>query len=531
MKSRAKSAELLARAETLANIGQAAQAVELAEQALSLGQQSGDIEIQAQAMLCLSSCQLRLLGGYRQAHELAQRAALLFERCDLAAGEALALCTHAIASTRLGHYEEAVESALLAVRLGEALPPGREQVMAHHALGVAAHSGRNYAEAERAFENAVAISRRCEPPLNTYELHINMALVAIADHANERRLGQAPTALPRLARHLDDAAISPHQAHELNAMAPGSLHALQVKATLARALHHCWRLDITQGQAELNRLRDYETSFAQAWVSASVHWCVAELALARGELAEAEAAARRMSACGQQARHEGFIQLGQNLVSYLCEQQGRYREALEALRELSRHEQETRKQSLQNRAHVIDWQLQLRQHRRDVQQLAQRSQQMEQLAMRDMLTALPNRRHFEQHLRLLLQGEQRMPPCLALIDVDHFKQVNDNYSHGVGDAVLKALAQLLREHVREQDLPARLAGDEFVLLLVDAGLGRAQQVCERLQASVRAYDWGRLAPGLQVGISLGLAERRPGESLEALMERSDADMYRAKRAR
>ncbi|MEJ6000222.1 tetratricopeptide repeat-containing diguanylate cyclase [Paucibacter soli] len=524
MKSRGLCSELLARAEALANIGQAAQAVQLAEQALSLGQESGDIETQAQAMLCLSSCQLRLLGGYRQAHELAQRAALLFERCDLAADEALALCTHAIASTRLGHYEEAVESALLAVRLSEALPPGREQVMAHHALGVAAHSGRNYAEAERAFENAVAISRRCEPPLNTYELHINMALVAIADHANERRLGQTPTALPRLARHLDDAALSPHQAHELNAMAPGSLHALQVKATLARALHHCWRLDTTQAQAELNRLRDYESSFAQAWVSAAAHWCVAELALARGELAGAEGAARLMSACGQQARHEGFIQLGQSLVSYLCELQGRHREALEALRELSRHEQETRKQSLQNRAHVIDWQLQLRQHRRDVQQL-------EQLAMRDMLTGLPNRRHFEQHLRLLLLKEQRMPPCLALIDVDHFKQVNDNFSHGVGDAVLKALAQLLREHVRELDLPARLAGDEFVLLLVDAGLGRAQQVCERLQASVRAYDWGRLAPGLQLSISLGLAELRPGEGLEALLERSDADMYRAKRAR
>lgn len=526
-----QTADLLARAETLANIGQARQAVALAEQALSLGQETGDMETQAEAMLCLSSCQLRLLGGYRQAHELAQRAALLFERCDLPAGEALALCTHAIASTRLGHYEEAVESALLAVRLCDALPPGREQIMAHHALGVAAHSGRNYGEAERAFEKAVAISRRCDPPLNTYELHVNMALVAIADHGNERRLGQTPTALARLARHLDDAASSPHQAHELNAMAPGSLHALQVKATLARALHHIWQGEATQGQAELNRLRDYETSFAQAWVNASVHWCVAELALSRGDLAAAEAAARQMSACAHLARHEGFIQLGQNLVSHLCELQGRFREALDALRELSVHEQETRKQSLQNRSHVIDWQLQLRQHRRDVQQLSQRSLQLEQLAMRDMLTGLPNRRHFEQHLRVVLLQEQRHPPCLALIDVDRFKQVNDTHSHGVGDAVLKTLAHLLREHVREQDLPARLAGDEFVLLLVDAGLGRAQQVCERLEASVRDYDWTQLAPDLQVSISLGLAERRPGESLEDLMARSDADMYRAKRAR
>ena len=127
--------------------------------------------------------------------------------------------------------------------------------------------------------------------------------------------------------------------------------------------------------------------------------------------------------------------------------------------------------------------------------------------------------------------ERGQPPCVALIDVDHFKQVNDNYSHQVGDAVLRRIAQILKSHVREDDMAARLAGDEFVIVFKNAELRVAQQVCARIAAAVRAFDWSSIAAGLQSSISVGVAAAVPGDTVESLTHRSDAAMYRDKKAR
>ena len=120
---------------------------------------------------------------------------------------------------------------------------------------------------------------------------------------------------------------------------------------------------------------------------------------------------------------------------------------------------------------------------------------------------------------------------LALIDVDHFKQVNDRHSHLVGDQVLSQIARLMRQHVREHDVAARLAGDEFVLLLRGATEEVAQQACRRLDEAVRRHDWNAVSDGLRVSISIGAAQRQEGDTLETLMARSDAAMYAAKRER
>ncbi len=120
--------------------------------------------------------------------------------------------------------------------------------------------------------------------------------------------------------------------------------------------------------------------------------------------------------------------------------------------------------------------------------------------------------------------------CLALIDVDHFKQVNDGHSHGVGDKVLQIIAALLSEYVRDEDLAARLAGDEFVLLLRRTELAKASEVCERVRRAVADYNWPAISPGLAVTISIGLAQSQLGDTLETLMHRSDVSMYERKGA-
>src|SRR5690606_7245130 len=150
----------------------------------------------------------------------------------------------------------------------------------------------------------------------------------------------------------------------------------------------------------------------------------------------------------------------------------------------------------------------------------------------DALTGLPNRRQFEETLArdLALAERGAHPLCLALLDIDHFKRINDTFSHAVGDQVLREVGQLLESQRRGSDLVARLGGEEFALLMPDTLLEEAQLACERLQARIRGHSpWAGL-DDLEVTFSLGLVALRPGESREDLYRRADAALYRAKGA-
>lgn len=151
-------------------------------------------------------------------------------------------------------------------------------------------------------------------------------------------------------------------------------------------------------------------------------------------------------------------------------------------------------------------------------------------AREDVLTGLPNRRRFDEVLRRDIAVAQRggYPLCLALIDLDHFKRINDTYSHGVGDAVLREAAALMTADCRAADLLARLGGEEFALLLPNTTLGEAVAICGRLQETFRAHGaWAHIAE-LRVTFSVGIAECRFDDTPARLLERADAAMYRAK---
>ncbi len=142
----------------------------------------------------------------------------------------------------------------------------------------------------------------------------------------------------------------------------------------------------------------------------------------------------------------------------------------------------------------------------------------------DALTGVANRRALEQRYQAL----QVRPLVLVMLDVDHFKRVNDRCSHVVGDRVLRQVAQVLAAHVRGHDFLARYGGEEFTALLPEMPPAAAAQACERLRAAVQAVDWATLAPGLAVTISLGAVAAWAGESFEAAVERADRCLYRAK---
>jgi diguanylate cyclase (GGDEF)-like protein len=118
--------------------------------------------------------------------------------------------------------------------------------------------------------------------------------------------------------------------------------------------------------------------------------------------------------------------------------------------------------------------------------------------------------------------------CLALLDVDHFKRINDGYSHVVGDAVLRTIAQVLQKELRASDVAARYGGEEFVLILPHTALDGARIAAEKVRVAIATSQWSHLTPGRGVTASMGLAEWKPGETSTELVRRADQALYAAK---
>ena len=152
------------------------------------------------------------------------------------------------------------------------------------------------------------------------------------------------------------------------------------------------------------------------------------------------------------------------------------------------------------------------------------------LATVDELTSLANRRHMNE----VLQSEERRAPrpgeriCIALIDIDHFKRVNDRYGHNGGDAVLRTFAAAARAELRAADVLARWGGEEFLLLLPDTDLHEAQRVLRRMAERVGAIRVPDLDVAMRITFSGGVVERSPGEAFAETISRADHAMYEAK---
>ncbi|MXR35503.1 GGDEF domain-containing protein [Craterilacuibacter sinensis] len=169
--------------------------------------------------------------------------------------------------------------------------------------------------------------------------------------------------------------------------------------------------------------------------------------------------------------------------------------------------------------------------KRTASQLSLLNRKLAELALTDELTGLYNRRHFMEMARRELANAERhgMPCSLLLIDIDHFKQVNDHYGHLAGDQVLRILGRLLPVLLRPSDLAARYGGEELVVLLRHTPLDEALEVAERIRQAIAAQAYPDLSASLRVTVSLGVAESRVAEpDLDWLIERADRALYRAK---
>lgn len=164
------------------------------------------------------------------------------------------------------------------------------------------------------------------------------------------------------------------------------------------------------------------------------------------------------------------------------------------------------------------------------EEMAQRQHaqaQLELLATTDPLTRLYNRRKFEELLSHELERCRRHTSDFAVIlfDVDHFKRVNDQHGHDVGDAVLEFFADIVRAQLRKSDVVARWGGEEFIALVPDADADTALAIADKLRRTVQAGQFPRQQ---KVSISLGISLARRTDTIASLIKRADEALYRAK---
>lgn len=177
--------------------------------------------------------------------------------------------------------------------------------------------------------------------------------------------------------------------------------------------------------------------------------------------------------------------------------------------------------------------------------------QLEYSANRDSLSGAFNRRYFEEAAREEIVRASRYGHTLSLlmIDADHFKRINDAYGHAVGDATIRAIVETSGTVFRTNDLLARMGGEEFAVLLPEANAQAARQAAERLQAKLRDIDvlndadaqqkikavnsndmasYDVAANTVTLTLSIGVAQLRPNDTVDTLLQRADAALYQAK---
>lgn len=159
--------------------------------------------------------------------------------------------------------------------------------------------------------------------------------------------------------------------------------------------------------------------------------------------------------------------------------------------------------------------------------LIHKNREYENRASFDSLTGLYNRYKFSElyvsTYRTMLQRENKL--SLILLDIDHFKRINDTYGHNIGDSVLKRITQTLKENIRNIDIACRWGGEEFLLLLPTATLQSAISIANKIRENIHTIE---IEPAGGVTISCGVSEVRIGEEMEEVVERADRALYLAK---
>ena len=473
----------------------------------------------ARARLRLARCDVAV-ARIERALSAALQAAAAFRQHEQRGEEIAALAIAARAATRAGRLVEAVEAGMLAVALSESLAPGQAAALAHRALGSAHAAGHQFASAERALRTGIELAQRIGDRALLADALIEYALAVLIRYAVARAADDSDAALHALEDALE-------RCRDFEAL-PDTLGPTRARSFgSAIAIAACLTGDVDDAQRRLARHPEpLRAGIAPHWSAALDAWTRLELAWHTHDPQGAVVHAAQIAAVADAAQHAPLRSLGHLLAADLHESRGDVASALVEWKAAQRHERATRARDLESRGSATAALLAARQRHT----LAAEAERFQQLACDDALTGIANLRRFEQALldALVASTDSGEPLCVALVDCDRFRSVNDAFGHELGDAALRAVAALLQRGVREGDLVARLGGDEFAILFPRTGLDIAQEVCERIAAAVRDHDWHALQPALHMGVSIGVELALPGDTPRSLAARADKAMFEKK---
>lgn len=428
-----------------------------------------------------------------------------------------------LAACELGRFDHGLRCATEACKVAQADGDRSQQALSLLALAICIERMGDPWQAYRLMDEARVNMRGVDDPYTHCMILNNLCAVDIGAFYLLR-----DTAPSDARKVLERAAAHAREAQPLVSRLPDiPFFAAILEGNLAEALVHLGGHDEAQSLLDSALARVVEQGNAtRGW---RIRYARSELLLARGEPA---AASRELTALWHEA--DGSEQTNtmtrvHDALYRAWRMQGEHARALEHLERFEALERKRVVAQLQAQSSLFVTRVEAERSRQEAQAERLRAAEMEADALRDPLTGLGNRRHLDRRLPAILSAAERaeQPLCMAVIDLDHFKQINDRHGHGVGDQVLLRMADLLRANTRASDLLVRLGGEEFLVVFADTPLALAQEVSERLREQVQAHAWTGIAPSLSVTLSIGLAASPP-YTLSTLMQTADEALYRAK---
>jgi diguanylate cyclase (GGDEF)-like protein len=447
-------------------------------------------------------------------YEDARTAMRLFELAgeqDLAVNAASWAAAHA---SRLGELSVASELATKSLLALESVTDGPLRVEIMNRLGIFCESFLDYDRAIEQFEASLASAESvgdnekiCRQLYNVADMLLLAARQRqLADvHIGDEELARAEEVIRRLLDRATDEFKRRTASHRL----------------LAEVL--CERGRAQEGLAVLERFRHQGNEVVSAAQRAALAWIEARCLRRIGRFEESVTQAEHaVTIAGASDDNHQFMVALEELAA--CQEAaGHASAALATARKVKAvlwtiHQRQIRQlvEEVWARADFV----------RDQALLQSQAAEASRRAEEDELTGVGNRRVLERFLGSEAHGEDRL--ALVVVDVDHFKEINDTFGHEVGDAVLRRIGYLLRDEMRARQVAVRYGGDEFVLALLGVDLQAAAGFAERLRQTIEALDWSAVAPGLRVTASHGVAAGAVGR-WQAVFSAADAALYAAKR--
>ena len=532
----------LGAAEEARKSGRHVEGRDLAARAADLAAEAGQLRVRASALALLCIHEWRL-GDAEAAIGHGLEALPYLKRGKDAAERIHVLCSLAMAFGEMGLHADAVVQADKAL---EAARASGDPSLLSWALNRAGVSHENLGEhdaGERFMLQALEFARRIQGPEEMFSALNNLCSNAVS------AVGTA--AMPDPRGWLERALKYGDEALQL-AEVSGNPHRVSTcLGNLGKVYGLMGRYD--DGLKLIERKERLATREGYRGMLLSAMLDRAELEKACGDKRLAAALYKRALADAHDTDDHDLLPRMHRGLHECFREIGDFRNALIHHEQVLKLEREEMKQRLDTHARLLQHRMKLEQAQADAERarldaeverlraaqlenenrlLAVKAQELGRHALEDQLTGLANRRRVDHELPLQLKQARERHDALsvAAVDLDHFKEVNDRFGHGVGDDVLRSVAQILLQNTRSSDLLARMGGEEFLVVFVGTPLEVSSDICERLRQAVQGHDWDALVQDLRVTISIGLCDAVDSADVRELLQRADTSLYAAKRA-